>query len=490
MLTKKTLRIIALLMSIILMLSGFAGCKRVEDTGSDIVEEIIEIVPGETVIEGTDSTTNQIADNNSGGNANPTTNNASSTNSKDLKGATVTIAAWGSSDVSPQPTDEDYAEKKKLIATIEKKYNCKIKFKSIEHWGAYTSALNAALASGTHFADIVSATTSWVFPTNLIKGYILPLDSYLNLNDPMFNKKMMNACTYKGKHYLMMKSNDYSGGMGLYINKKVFNICGVTDLPEKYVSSSNWTWDTFRALAQKLTKSVNGTQYYGFASSGLATTTRYLSASNGTYGFLTSKNNRQYFNGNDPKFIKTIQFVYDLYNKDKIMPDVKDAATLWENGRVAMMTGSASSYDVGVAAAAIGAENLAFTYLPLGPDTKEYTYSRSEATCYFMPKTVKNPEIIAQIMKEYYYPYKWADKSIEEVSEGLFNDETSGAVALDTLRHSNDYYSFGPLYSYITNTVMWGDYGITKQTSPQSYIASVQATAEQELNSTWKGYEK
>lgn len=400
-------------------------------------------------------------------------NSQTSGASFDLKGAEIVIASWGSDDgQTPKPTDSSYQDMMNLIADIEKKYNCKIKFKGIADSMAYLSAWTAAAQSGIKFADIVQMATSWVWPAHMNSGYLTPLDNYLDTTDLIFNQNVTEAMALSGKHYAVTMANRWYVGGGMYYNKSVLSKFGITQTPDKLVAANNWNWNTFLDIAKKCNSELNGTKYYGYAGIDFNSWT----ASNGGKNIQTVNNKRVY--DPDSKYIKGVQFAYDLYNTYGFTA----GASEWNAGTVAFYIDG--SYKAKTHGETLGMSNVGFTYVPIGPDAKDYSCTTSETTCFAIPSTVKNPAACAAILYDYMYPYKWRP-TVEESAVSMFGDEASYNTYIDMAQRFRKNINLSPLYTYITRTIGWGDFGIKSQTSPQAYIASVKAAAQSELDTIW-----
>lgn len=391
----------------------------------------------------------------------------------DLKGAEIVIASWGSDDGgTPKPTDSNYQDMMNLISDIEKKYNCKIKFKGIADSMGYQSAWTAAAQSGVKFADIVTMATSWVWPTHMNSGYLTQLDDYINTEDLIFNQNVTEAMAINGKHYAVTLANRWYVGGGMFYNKAILSKFGVKQTPDKLVSSNKWNWDSFLEIAKKCNGELNGTRYYGYVGTGFST----WAEANGGKAVQTVNNKKVY--DPDANYIKGVQFAYDLYNTHGFTANTSE----WEAGTAAfMISGSYKAQEYGEI---LGTSNVGFTYIPMGPDVKDYNCVTSETTCFAIPSTTKNPAACAAILYDYIYPYKWRD-TVEDSALSMFGDEASYNTYVDMAQRYRKNIQLSPLYTYITRTITWGDFGIKSQTSPQAYIASVKAAAQAELDTIW-----
>lgn len=395
-----------------------------------------------------------------------------------LKGATVTIGTYLTGYCGePNPSSPTYQNEVDLISSIEKKYNCKIEFKYLEST-AYYNAWTTAAQAGTHFADIIQIATSVIYPTHMKAGYLTQLDEYINAKDIIYNQNAMKQTTYNGKHYAVVMSNRLYSPKGLFFNKKIFSTFK-QKTPDTYVKANNWTWDTFLECAKATTGNSNGVDYYGYGFAVADPT--YWAISNGGKKVI-NKNGKYEFNMGSSQYLKGIQFVYDLYNTHKVTPtNVRSSGTLWQEGKVGMYLdypGNGASH-----MEKIGSKNLGFTYIPKGPDVKEYIATTEETTAFAIPVTVKNPAAMAQILYDFTYPYKWR-QTLEQQLESHMGDADSLKAAMDITTIANSNLDLMPMYSYLRSIGQEG-FGILEQTSPQAYIASVSAAAQNDINSVW-----
>lgn len=397
----------------------------------------------------------------------------------DLKGATVTIGYYLTGYMGePQPSSPTYQDEVALISTIEKKYNCKIAFKYLGDPTVYYNAWTTAAQAGTYFADIIQIATNVVHPTHMKAGYLTKLDEYIDAKNIIYNQNAMKQTAYNGSHYItVMESRKYSP-VGLFFNKKVFSTFNQVT-PDKYVKENNWNWDTFLNIAKATTGNNNGLDYYGYGFE--ATDPTYWAISNGGQKVI-QKGEKYTFNMGSSQYLKGIQFVYDLYNTHKVTPSkVNSSEFLWHDGKVAMylsLPGKGATH-----MEKLGSKNVGFTYLPKGPDVKEYVATVEETTAFAIPSTVSNPKVIAQIMYDFTYPYKWR-ASVEEQLETHMGDKTSLETAVKLTEIANSNLNLMPIYSYIRE-ISIGGFGILEQKSPQGYIASVTAAAQDEIDGIW-----
>ncbi len=399
-------------------------------------------------------------------------------NNYDLKGATVTIAYWGETGGEPNPTSATYSDEVKLIKDIEEKYNCKLAWKNIGDSNSYHASFVTAAQSGVKFADIVQLSTAQSFYQYAKKGYLTKLDDYLDVKEICFNQTARKQLEYNGGTYVVVMSNRWSIPAMIYFNRDVFSKTGVTKTPDKYYASNDWTVDTFLEVARATTKTVNGVNYYGYQLSG-ASISNWIKVFNGNT--VVQKNGKYVFEP-DSKNIAAVNFCSSLVWDYGVSNGIADSHTAFQSGNTAMIIGDA--WRASTYAESIGASNLGVTSLPRANDAAKYTPAVEETTCFAIPSAAKNPEVLAQIMRDYTYPYKWKE-SLEDTCAGL-GDKTSVNTAVQLTKEAVNNMSLTPNYSYITTKVLWSDRGISQKMGAQAFYDSVAATAQAELDTFWE----
>lgn len=472
---KKAIIKLASLLTAFAMMLPMAGC------GEKVVEESIWVdAPGSTQTishsSGSSGTDNSTSGNTSVNVSDRTTNVTDvldDGNTYDLKGATVTIAGWGDYGAEVAPSASYYTDWVKMVSEIEKKYNCKIEYIAGDDSLAYNQSWVTAAQSGVKFADIVTLASSWPFPTQIKTGYLHPLDNYLNLKDPVFNTSAVDSLAVDGKHYLTVMINRVYVGTGLVFNKDILKKFGAKT-PHDYIKANNWNFDTFLELAQKCTGKVDGVQYSGLSSASIS----IFAEANG--GHLVSKQNGKYtFTGHtDEKYLKGAQFALDLTYKYKV------TGGDFEKGTAAMSF--VAQYNTSKLDSALGS-NWGWAYIPKGWDVSDYQIEVTETTSYGIPSTVKNPEVIAKIMYDFFYPYKWRE-SFEQQAENQFPDATSLQIYLDMGYRGLDGTNLSPLYTYISREVGWTGLAqcLKDNTAPKVYLSSIASKAQAELDAVWE----
>lgn len=219
-----------------------------------------------------------------------------------------------------------------LIALFEKEHpeiNVKIEHSS---WGAFWNKMNTQLAGGT--APDVWLTDNVYFATYAKRDVLLELQSYIERDISLNNyfRQAVNTFKYKGRLHGMPTELQV---IALYYNKDLFDRYGV-----KY-PDENWTWDSFKEAAIKLTVDIDGNgkiDYFGFISTPWLPVYINFIRQNG--GMLISRDKTKCLL-NQPEAIEAIQFLLDLVYKYKVGPTIAEtestgATRLFTTGKIAM----------------------------------------------------------------------------------------------------------------------------------------------------------
>ena len=252
------------------------------------------------------------------------------------------------------------------------------------------------------------------------------------------------------------------------------NVEYVLERESEYVKEGKWNTETFLKLAKACTGKIDGVDYYGFAQS---------KASVGVWGKIFGgehihKNGGKYSYNPDSKYIAGVQFCYDLIHTHKVTNNMKATFT---DGNVAMTLSTCWFSDM---KNSIPEKDAGWTYLPKGPGESEYYCNYDSVECWAIPTTVKNPEIIADIMADYVYPTKGTDY-VADTLKSQFFDEESYNTAYAAAKLAQKTSVLTPRYDYITKNIGWNWHGIDKKQSPQAYFASVKAQAQACLDDVW-----
>ncbi len=394
----------------------------------------------------------------------------------DLKGEKVIISTHGT---GKKPTDLT-TNSGRMIADIEKKYNCVIEYKVISSSMGYYSAFASAAQAGIHFSDIARQSTAVAHTKQFKLGYWTPLSDYMDTKEKIFNPSAREQLQYKGKDYLVVTANSWYIPQMLYFNRAIFNKFGV-ETPDKYVDRNEWTLNNFLDVCRKLTKKDGGTQYYGFA-----TDMNAIGHFQGAFGgkAIIERDGKKYYEP-DANLIAGTQFASDMIWKHEVSPkSMQVGEPALKTGTVAMAVTDARKG--GPIMEVLGAENVGCTWFPRG-ENATHKASVGEIAGWGIPTTAndENKAAYCQIMRDFLYPYRWRS-TLRESCEGVVGDEKSVETVIEITKYANQHMVLSPLYDYISRTIGWSDKGISKQQPPQAYYDSVKGGAQAELDAFWE----
>ena len=237
--------------------SGVSAASGTDETGApDSAGSDTSAAPDESGQEGGNSASSK----DSGGKATSNKTKATSGSTKpaasftkpkyDLKGRELVV--W-TGESAPKKGDIWYESWKE----VEAEYHCKLKFTKVSYSVA-VSKMTAAALSGKSECDIWNAQWYDTFPSFVAKGIASPLsDQYPFDKDPNWADSGNQNNYWNGKLY-GLNTGAAGPGWGLWYNKAMLSAANLED-PAKLVEKGTWTWDTFRDMCVKLTKTAGGT---------------------------------------------------------------------------------------------------------------------------------------------------------------------------------------------------------------------------------------
>lgn len=234
-------RVLAMLLSAVMLTVLFSGCGKAKNESSDI---------GNTDV--TSSDANDAESSQSGSQAQSGSSSQSSGNKtagidyNSLKGTTVKVLMWR--DLTEQ--------EKKTIANFEKEYSMKVKVE-YSNQDNYMTKL-ASLVSTNDSPDvgliINSQNRQGCFPIGAATVFQAAAVSKQDLNDSFWDKDAMNNFKIKGKPYAFIAYNNWYNAHGvLMYNADMFKSDGITS-PYDLWKAGKWNWDTLKSTAEALKK--------------------------------------------------------------------------------------------------------------------------------------------------------------------------------------------------------------------------------------------
>ena len=219
------------------------------------------------------------------------------------------------------------------------KANPDIKVKLFQVPGsAYTNKMMIMMAS--HTAPDIMRVDHYNFPDYVRKGYFYDLSKFIE-KDPSFDltdfyPQAIEEGTFKGRIFGL---NVLNGGAIMYYNKTMIKNAGLED-PYELQKRGEWTWDTARDYAIKLTqRGTDGrAKQFGMA---LPSFTELFPVIWAFGGEILTPDYKKCLLGGEGS-VKAVQFLSDLRWKDKVAPTPQDSALsafTFESGQIGMVFG-------------------------------------------------------------------------------------------------------------------------------------------------------
>lgn len=211
----------------------------------------------------------------------------------------------------------------------------KVKVEYVPGAGPLFSKILGQTASGT-MSDVVYINDT-AFPALVEQGVFASMDELIE-NDKEFDisdfyESALKFCKYKGKLYFLPPQ---FGTIILFYNKDLFKSANV---PFPY---DGWTWEEFRDACIKLTRDTNNDgkiDQFAVAGWGLWSWVPMI-LQNG--GHIVNEDKTKCLM-DSPEVIEALQFVVDLYNKDKVIVSESIAPSLVSMGASMMMSAGKSA---------------------------------------------------------------------------------------------------------------------------------------------------
>ncbi|WP_082434178.1 ABC transporter substrate-binding protein [Devosia sp. A16] len=240
-----------------------------------------------------------------------------------LAQSTITFGYWG--DPPELPPFEEIVSKYQAAHP-----DVKIE---IQHapWSGYFTRLDAQLAAGAG-PDVFFITN---VPSYAARGALAPLDDLIKQSNFPIDQYVPSSLlthSYEGKLYSIPRD---SAPSALYYNSDAFDAAGVA------YPNADWKWADLRDAAIKLTTTEGGR------------ITRYgLALESNDWATWVQQNGGKVFDDPlkpttfllaEPAAVEAIQYIGDLINKDKVMPNFLEAeqaggtAQLFSSGQAAMV---------------------------------------------------------------------------------------------------------------------------------------------------------
>ncbi len=389
----KIKRLLALLFSMLMVVTCFAGCKGGESGGNKKADSLRADL--------------------------------------DFNGETIKIVVPPGYGLISDGTDPELVARDEKLAELGKKYNGTFVFQ--EGVGSYWSLMATTIASGKPAGHIMITQENYFM--NWVKaGAMADLTAAMektgiDFTDSRYNQTIRKATNFNGAQYcfyqapLAMLSNIW------FFNKRIFEEYNLGD-PYQMVEDGTWNWDAVENIAKKaLVKKSDGTvEQWGFTSYSHTSLLTALCVSNGTTVSDFDKNGNPVLNLNSSKGMKAFEKFYDWTVVQKIakvndgkqnydtyykeFAEGKVALTLGGNSLLKTLSEMQSEDDFGIVAP------------PMGPDADKYYYQDACGEMYFIPKTYEDmADKLLLVMDELLYTEASHEDRVSEKYISYFRDE-------------------------------------------------------------------
>lgn len=171
----------------------------------------------------------------------------SAEDSNELENPNVSFLYWSGTEISQEFKDQ--------IANFEEEYSAKVNLDNVP-WGEWQTKFIASMASGDAYD--VAPLMEYYFPNFAIKSVVQPIESFIDVNDPMWNTSVIERYSWKdvvygvGTGYGPLVVSPYV----IFYNKTMFENNGVKT-PSEYYAEGEWNFDNFRKAGKILTQDTD-----------------------------------------------------------------------------------------------------------------------------------------------------------------------------------------------------------------------------------------
>ncbi|HEX7057203.1 MAG TPA: ABC transporter substrate-binding protein [Bacilli bacterium] len=343
----------------------------------------------------------------------------------DLDGRTIKIAMWWDG----LPKGETAGEKALLakIDELQQKYNCKIEFVNIP-FEQNMDNLTTSILAGEPMADIAILEFKRAIAP-IKQGLLLPMSEFTKATSDVNNeqKHMVKLPQIAGQDYSF--TTPYVSVVGMYYNRDLFKKLSLPD-PQDLYNQGQWNWDKFLEVAKQATRDTNNDgkiDTWGFAG-WPDDAARHFGVTNGA---LFVNENDLTSGLADPNLAEALEFVKRIWNVENIVKVKTGNKMDWnetntfKDGDVAMSI----NYDWNVGDLTF---EVGVVPNPAGPHSDgKHTYANTAQNGYFIPKGVKDPQIVYQIFEEMYDLPPTEEYLGQDWLEARFKNEADIRMSLD-----------------------------------------------------------
>lgn len=332
----------------------------------------------------------------------------------DLNGRTLVFFRWQVDPFAKTEANMANPDFVRMITAKEKveiKYNCKIEadYSTPSYTASLTRVVNDMMA-GVATWDFAQTYTQNTFP--LIKhGFYINVGEILKDYPDAYKNLLLDVTTiWKGNHY-GLSLGTYLNRYAIFYNRGLLEREAIPDINNYYVKEDQWTWDSFLDVAIKATRDLNGdgiSDQWGFNDYSNRVGAMLI-ASNGASPVVYRGGDNYELTLNDPKTVKALNFLSDMYNIYKVTPasGVINIKTNYDTLAMSMSTSSALMQYFFTPYGTWKGINWGVAYLPKGPDASEYSTGLMNNTFFYsFPTYIREPEKVIRVIAEWLYEYR------------------------------------------------------------------------------------
>lgn len=360
------------------------------------------------------------------------------------------------------------------VEIFKSRYGGNIEYTYVDYDSRYDALANAI--NGGEGIDFFPANDLDAFPRGALKEMFVPIDDYLDYNDPLFKdvKDTADLFQWNGKHYVMV--NNISGDYCIVIyNRDTIEENGLED-PAKLYAEGKWDWNAFQNMLKQFVDTEN--EQYGidgwWFEAGLSATTGVP--------YIGLENGKLVNNLKNPAIERLQNWFYELGTPNYVCVDDNGWKEMpnyiGEGKELFYPCGAWALYKEKAQWAADFGENAMFVPMPKDPNADQY-YVPCGLDGYLMVKNGQNPEGVAKFAackrmaitneraseigaEQFVKDYGWSDEMLKmmdncnELARANTHFDFYNAVSADVtqLLDSND---LGGIRSAAKGTYKWSE---------------------------------
>lgn len=194
--------------------------------------------------------------------------------------------------------------------TFTEKYNSNIELIETDYFERYNDLANLILSSNSPDMFPAGTGATATYPISCLKGTFVPVDDYINYDDPLW-AGMKDAANYYilgGKHFAMITDLTFRDVVSY--NRRVMEEWGFDD-PATLFANDEWTWAKFAEMCRDFSDGdENRYALDGYAYQG------GIVQSTGQQVLQLDENGKFYSNIDSPEIERAQNLIYDLVKDD------------------------------------------------------------------------------------------------------------------------------------------------------------------------------